>query len=191
MTRPIGVKGVLSPAVWCWIGWLGADAVFWVWWTMSGHTYLHRETSAACSPSMLLALVTAMPTGLYSCTSITVIRIIGYLVTASNANVAARPNSMDIWLWWTVFRMLCATRASSGLSPWSYSRLNQLLYAWYAKRLDTPAALISLAEVGSLRTTHPLPSTETVSAGGRSARPPRLGVHPIWWRWQGNTKKLI
>ena len=31
MTRPIGVKGVLSPAVGCWIGWLGADGVFWVW----------------------------------------------------------------------------------------------------------------------------------------------------------------
>ena len=28
MTRPIVVKGVLSPAVGCWIGWLGADAVF-------------------------------------------------------------------------------------------------------------------------------------------------------------------
>ena len=35
MTRPIGVKGVLSPAVGCWIGWLGADAVFWVWRTIS------------------------------------------------------------------------------------------------------------------------------------------------------------
>ena len=31
-------------------------------------------------------------------------------------------------------------------------------------------------------------SIETVSAGGRSARPARLGVHPIWWRWHGNTK---
>ena len=28
MKRPIGVIGVLSPAVGCWIGWLGADAVF-------------------------------------------------------------------------------------------------------------------------------------------------------------------
>ena len=35
MTRPIGVKGVLSPAVGCWIGWLGADAVFWVWASVS------------------------------------------------------------------------------------------------------------------------------------------------------------
>ena len=34
---------------------------------------------------------------------------------------------------------------------------------------------------------HPI---ETVSAGGRSARPTRLGVHPIWWRWHGNTKSL-
>ena len=31
---------------------------------------------------------------------------------------------------------------------------------------------------------------ETVSADGRSARPARLGVHPIWWRWHGNTKSL-
>ena len=31
---------------------------------------------------------------------------------------------------------------------------------------------------------------ETVSAGGRSARAARLGVHPIWWRWHGNTIKL-
>ena len=30
MTRPIWVKGVLSPVVGYWIGWLGADAVFWV-----------------------------------------------------------------------------------------------------------------------------------------------------------------
>ena len=29
---------------------------------------------------------------------------------------------------------------------------------------------------------------ETVSAGGRSARPARLSVHPIWWRWHGNTE---
>ena len=29
---------------------------------------------------------------------------------------------------------------------------------------------------------------ETVSVGGRSARPARSGVHPIWWRWHGNTK---
>ena len=34
------------------------------------------------------------------------------------------------------------------------------------------------------------PGIETVSAGGRSARPARLGVHPIWWRWHGNTKSL-
>ena len=31
---------------------------------------------------------------------------------------------------------------------------------------------------------------ETVSADGRSARPARLGGHPIWWRWHGNTKNL-
>ena len=31
MTRPAGVIGVLSPAVGCWIGWLGADTVFWIW----------------------------------------------------------------------------------------------------------------------------------------------------------------
>ena len=31
---------------------------------------------------------------------------------------------------------------------------------------------------------------ETVSADGRSARPARLGGHPIWWRWHGNTKSL-
>ena len=31
---------------------------------------------------------------------------------------------------------------------------------------------------------------ETVSAGGRSVRPARLGVHPIWWRWHGNTNSL-
>ena len=31
---------------------------------------------------------------------------------------------------------------------------------------------------------------ETASAGGRSAWPARLGVHPIWWRWHGNTKSL-
>ena len=31
MTRPTGVMWVLVPAVGCWIGWLGADAVFWVW----------------------------------------------------------------------------------------------------------------------------------------------------------------
>ena len=24
--------------------------------------------------------------------------------------------------------------------------------------------------------------------GGCSARPVRLGIHPIWWRWHGNTK---
>ena len=34
MSRPIGVKWVLSPAVGCWIGWLGADAVFWLWWDL-------------------------------------------------------------------------------------------------------------------------------------------------------------
>ena len=33
-------------------------------------------------------------------------------------------------------------------------------------------------------------SIETVSADGRSARPARLGGHPIWWRWHGNTKSL-
>ena len=32
MTRPIGVIGVRSPAMGCWIGLLGADGVFWVWW---------------------------------------------------------------------------------------------------------------------------------------------------------------
>ena len=31
---------------------------------------------------------------------------------------------------------------------------------------------------------------ETVSAGGHSARPAKLGVHPIWWWWHGNTKSL-
>ena len=31
---------------------------------------------------------------------------------------------------------------------------------------------------------------ETVSADGRSARPARLGGHPTWWRWHGNTKSL-
>ena len=31
MTRPIGVIGVRSPAMGSWIGWLGADVVFWVW----------------------------------------------------------------------------------------------------------------------------------------------------------------
>ena len=31
MTRPTRVKGVPSPTVGCWIGWLGADAVFWIW----------------------------------------------------------------------------------------------------------------------------------------------------------------
>ena len=31
---------------------------------------------------------------------------------------------------------------------------------------------------------------ETISAGGRFARPAKLGVHPIWWRWHGNTKSL-
>ena len=31
---------------------------------------------------------------------------------------------------------------------------------------------------------------ESVSADGRSARPARLDVHPIWWRWHGNTKSL-
>ena len=30
MTRPTGVMWVLVPAVGCWIGWLEADAVFWV-----------------------------------------------------------------------------------------------------------------------------------------------------------------
>ena len=30
MTQPTGVMWVLVPAVGCWIGWLGADAVFWV-----------------------------------------------------------------------------------------------------------------------------------------------------------------
>ena len=31
---------------------------------------------------------------------------------------------------------------------------------------------------------------ETVSADGRSAQPARLGYHPIWWQWHGNTKSL-
>ena len=31
MTRPTGIIGVISPAVGCWIGWLGADAVIWIW----------------------------------------------------------------------------------------------------------------------------------------------------------------
>ena len=31
---------------------------------------------------------------------------------------------------------------------------------------------------------------EPVSAGGCSARPARLGVHPIWWRRHGNTKSI-
>ena len=31
MTRPTGVIGVLSTAVGCWIGWLGADSVFCLW----------------------------------------------------------------------------------------------------------------------------------------------------------------
>ena len=35
-----------------------------------------------------------------------------------------------------------------------------------------------------------LTTIETVSAGGRSAWPARLGIHPIWWRWHGNTKSL-
>ena len=30
MTRPTGVLGLRSPAVWCWIWWLGADAVIWI-----------------------------------------------------------------------------------------------------------------------------------------------------------------
>ena len=30
MTRPTGVIGVISLAMWCWIGWLGADAVVWI-----------------------------------------------------------------------------------------------------------------------------------------------------------------
>ena len=34
------------------------------------------------------------------------------------------------------------------------------------------------------------PSIETVSVGGRSARPARMGIHPIWWRGHGNTKNL-
>ena len=36
----------------------------------------------------------------------------------------------------------------------------------------------------------PRMTIETVSAGGRSTRPARLGVHLIWWRWHGNTKSL-
>ena len=32
------------------------------------------------------------------------------------------------------------------------------------------------------------PPIVTVSAGDRSARPAKLGVHPIWWRWHGNTR---
>ena len=31
MTRPTGVMWVLAPAVLAWIGWLGADTVFWAW----------------------------------------------------------------------------------------------------------------------------------------------------------------
>ena len=44
MTQPTGVMWVPMPAVGCWIGWLGADAVFWVWYWKPTHLPYHDSS---------------------------------------------------------------------------------------------------------------------------------------------------